>query len=567
MVTFAGTIIEGWEAVALGNVSASFPGEHPSVQVEMSPVMAEGIAGGSLTRNRVDIRQRDYDGTFVTTFFNDYYNRIHVFPVVLDFGAIVGTTTQNFYVWNAYLSEKEITSLTADGLEGAELVGPSSGKVFAGLEIVSYQLIAYTDGPPFLNALIIFDFEGESYSVVARGARARLWPLPPTWDKPYRISYEFRTDIITSRSGREQRMAQRERPRKSIEFTAIAHGAKLRELNRLMDEWHDKTFVFPDLPRFVDTSAGVAAGTTAVEVAAVPDWLVADAVVVMQSGSTSELRTVESIDGTTVNFVEVTGVGWPAGSRIYASDSGNLDVTISARRHTNDLAEVGVRMVVRPGTGVAESEGEADLVFDGREVFLRRPNWAQSVDVGFEHPVEVVDFGRGPIGRFMPIDFGTRTTRGTYLGKNFENAEAMRKFFFRMKGRRGEFYAPTWENDLPLQDTANAGTKNLRIVGPEVAQAYADDTVHRAVAVVMNDGTVHLNKVQSIFEDTVEGVASSVIQCAEEWEAEIAPENVKMISWLLVWRFAGDGVTFEWLTNAVANTQLSFQTLENLEND
>ena len=48
----------------------------------------------------------------------------------------------------------------------------------------------------------------------------RIVPVRHNWGSAYRVSLEFKTDIITSGNGREQRRAVRELPRHTIDITA-----------------------------------------------------------------------------------------------------------------------------------------------------------------------------------------------------------------------------------------------------------------------------------------------------------------------------------------------------------
>jgi len=67
-----------------------------------------------------------------------------------------------------------------------------------------------------------------------------------------------------------------------------------------------------------------------------------------------------------------------------------------------------------------------------------------------------------------------------------------REFFDRMKGRRGAFYLPTWEQDFVLADTPGSGSTTFLADGPELANDFAStdySAVNEGVAVCLTSGT------------------------------------------------------------------------------
>lgn len=63
-----------------------------------------------------------------------------------------------------------------------------------------------------------------------------IFPLSPNWDSSYTVGYEFKTEILDSGNGKEQRRALRQMPRVSVDFGAIAMGDQRRALGRFMSK-------------------------------------------------------------------------------------------------------------------------------------------------------------------------------------------------------------------------------------------------------------------------------------------------------------------------------------------
>lgn len=221
-------------------------------------------------------------------------------------------------------------------------------------------------------------------------------------------------------------------------------------------------------------------------------------------------------------------------------------------------------MEVTPASEPVVALPDAPAVFNGRELFAVKPNWASAPDVSYESEREVIDYARGRTETFTPIEFLTRVSKFTYTGRSYQDMNLIRQFFERMKGQRGEFYMPTWEDDVAVDFVSPPNTQTIRVAGPQFAADYGGSTVHRAIAVFLRDGTTIYNLVEDIFEVDDSDGNDSVIQVQDLWPVEISADTVKSISWLHVWRHATDTLTIEWLTNTVGQCQMTMRTLEDL---
>ncbi len=499
-------------------------------------------------------------------FFWDFYNRVYALPSHIDFGALSSQATQYVDVWSAWLVSIDLDQVTENGTEGLELFGVSP-KIFAPLELATYAVTALLDGPPNIEGRYTFEFDsGDAPIVTTSGSRAKVWPFAVDWKSGFRVNLSFKTDIWTSRSGKEQRRALRTTPRKTVEFSSITSGVKLRTFRALMASWQNKVMIMPDVTRRVLASAASAGGTTSVTVDAVPDWLAAGATVVMVDGDRREIRKIDHLADQVVVFTASSGA-WPAGSKVYPGLQGVLAGDLSARQLTDSIATVNVRFEVDPASEPPRSQGSPVATLEGREVFTRKPNWRDGIDVSYQFPSETVDYGRGVISRFRPISFSTQIFKASYVGRDPENLQAIQQVFERAKGRRGEFHISTGMPDLVLAATALVGNFFIRVAGQEVFSAFANDTVHRAIEVVLNDGSRFYRKLVGTTPITtvsdVDG-DDTMIQLTGALPVTITPASVSRISWLPAARFASDEMTIDYLTDEVGQTQLAIQTLEDL---
>jgi hypothetical protein len=499
------------------------------------------------------------------SYFDDYYNRMHFVPLRFDFGAITSTLTTDIVVWNAYLYDTvTLSDIGIDSSVGLS-VDPDAPLVFNPLQSRSFTLEANVNGSATVDTQIAWQFDIPfTYNFQVTGTRVKEWPLEPNWSQPYRIIHSFRTEILRSRSGKEQRIALRTSPRKSLEYQSLAQGTKFNAVKDLLWSWQDKSFVLPELVRYVTTTTDLAPGADTLLVDSATDWITDGTTVLLSYAGVTELRVVNSVTGTSITFKTVSGKSWPTGSRMYAALTGYMGGSMQVDRLTNNLVSVGTKFEVTPLSEAWVEPPAAAQTYNGRELFLKKPNWSKEVGSTAQHEVDELDFDRGAVYRYSPVAFGTEVRRALYLNRNANEATDLLNFFKRMRGRQGEFYMPTWEYDFAPKVQAEAASASMKVEGGDFATAYGSSTVHKAMFVMLASGTLLLRKVMSVEQVVADGVTDSLITVDSNWGVAFNQDTIVMCGWMPVWRLASDDLTVEWLTNTVAQVQMTMSTLEDL---
>lgn len=394
---------------------------------------------------------------------------------------------------------------------------------------------------------------------------ATVWPFGPQIKRaPYVVTREYRTDIIVSRSGREQRRALRQTPRKRIEYVTAQTADCLRAFDRSMVSAQRTLLAIPERVRFVTLASGLTGGASAVVISPVPAWIVEGSELVLVAPGKAALRTVVDITGTTVTFLEFEADAWPAGTRLHPSLNGYLETTINAPLVSlkRGVIEVSVNFQVDPGSETPEAAGAAAATLNGREVFLKRPDHWETITIGrVQEGAALVDYGFGRVSRFFPIDFSTRMWNADYTACDFDRAELLRQLFDRAQGRRGEFHMPTFQADLvPVSALTSAGT-TITVEGPEVDDVYSGDTVFKAIAVKLTSGAWITRLVTAIETNSSD---NSLLTVNAAWGQNVSLDQIAMVCWLPVWRFATDILTMSWPREDVAQVRLSLQMIEDL---
>lgn len=405
------------------------------------------------------------------------------------------------------------------------------------------------------------------------GEPFRIVPLVPNWSSPVRESLEFKTDIITSFDGKEQRRSVRRNPRRSFEFVADCWGRGKVMLDAFMAQSLSKPMsLLPDPtasttlrsrmnPAGEDETTQDAILSEEISEARSGDYLIFD----LGQGNMEALRIVgiSGTDRNEVSLADVTETVMPAGTPVYLARKGYLREAPNTQRAVKNHASVRVGFDIDPGTGNPSLSSEGVVNLGWREAMMTKPNWSEGVELDYIWNRRPVDYGFGKTHNFVPINFPSRITKFQFLGKSQSEVRVLRDFFIRHMGRRKEFICPTWEDDVPYSYIA-AGSRSILIDGAYFASTYSNSTVFKRIVIMMADGSYHHRQVDAV--EYLEDTDTSVLRTRTDLPfVSLTPSTVFGISWGLISRFASDKMEINWLTSKVAEFALPIQTLENFD--
>jgi len=417
-----------------------------------------------------------------------------------------------------------------------------------------------------------------STGAVSSGVPAMYMETPINWKSPFVVQLEYKTTIVRSRSGREQRRALRKTARKRFDFSVLLAQGKGQAFKTAISGWLGNLFLFSDPTKSLTLVNPLFAGATVLEVSETPYWLVFGAWVSLEYRGSAGARKVQRVEGSTIHFSDTDAINWPVGTKMAPLFIGRLGDSFGYRQYTSEAAEAALDFQVDPLSEQFRPVGEPVDYFDEVELFLKKPNWVQPLDMNIEAEIDTLDYGRGAIRTFRPENYNRRIQKARYLGRNRAEAEYVEGFFSRMRGRRGMFYTPTWENDLPLSANVVAGTNQLFSSYLEIARFLSDDPSRQRIILVTKDGRYFPNRVSDISLSTAGyGRAygfdyggsdlvdlQTVVTVRDPWPEDIAMSDVRAVSWLMASRLSTDMISFSWLTDSVAEFDLTFTSLEDL---
>lgn len=379
----------------------------------------------------------------------------------------------------------------------------------------------------------------------------------PNWRDSIKQSIEYQTSIIESRDKTEQRIAERETPRVGFSFSLIGWQDRYRAMRRTLAKSGDASVRYASPVEGVRLASGAPAGATNVTVEDLPPWLTVGAQIGLTGPREIGFHEVTSISGSTLALDPPLTAGYPVASLAARVYSARLASATTLSVVTRDVGESNVTMSLEPGTVTRELTAAA-LTHNGRPVLTLTPNWSENLSETFTSYNTTVDYGYGVIETITNADFMDTVRQWTFLEGSQADIAQLVDLFWSMKGRQGEFCAPSWQADIIPADTLSGNT--LVVAGTDFAAAWADDPIYSNIAVWLTDGSLLCRKIASI----VPVSGNSIITLSEAWPRELPQAEIAMVSWLHVCRFATDNLEIEWITAEVAQSAVSIRLLKDL---
>jgi hypothetical protein len=127
-----------------------------------------------------------------------------------------------------------------------------------------------------------------------------------------------------------------------------------------------------------------------------------------------------------------------------------------------------------------------------------------------------------------------------------------------MKGRRGEFFMPTWVADMTPVTAIVTGSRTLVVAEDDLAETYSGDTTRRAIAIQTTGGELLMHGLESI----VKSGGVTTVTVVYPFTADVALAEISKVCWLNRVRFGNDTLTINWKTDQHAEVAVSVVALE-----
>ena len=528
-------------------------------RVQASPVFGGAADYGPLATPAFDAYP-ELGFRYVGSFFTSYYNRVHVIPRTMALVDPIEGEANSFYLWNAFMSAVVLTGIVASNDTGLEL-SFAAGLQLGDLEIKEVYVTVTPAAPVAANASYQFFFDNGSVTpFLIDLLRTNLLLVAP--ENPVNEKLSWKTDVLTSRNGTEQRFGLRQIARQVLTYKVIYENVE--QERQVYEQFFAKgaeAFSVPLWHEPVRLMQPADVGATQVEIdTSRYDIQPEDQLYIEHEGGDSyEIVRVQQVqsNGTTValytallapmtdrqRFYRVVVVNLPAKPSLrrgaYQHVESNLDLRVVTDRDifTGNAATVEVNTTLQLRDRIV-----APIVYTlgGVPIMNARPLVTNQIEETFDWNFEITDYETGPVEQYTPRDAAM-----VLVDRTFHSKYAYQRFFFNyvmnyMHGQRKPVWLPTWQEELNVRITGMVG--NIVTVGDEQFFAnYPAGSSHRGLWIRHDAGWL----ARRIVAVTRDGEGNSLVEIEPALPIDFPTSGPYRVGFLTLSRLGSDEVDLE----------------------
>jgi hypothetical protein len=525
------------------------------------PYALTAPAGVTVTSNLpISEIQQAESGARYPTFWDDYYNRIHVQPPVLDLGNVVTTQTYDVEVWNAYDAQKQFVTFGAIGTAGLSLAGVSPPATWRSLESKVYVLTATPDVDFVVDAQYTFGFASANQAVlrvIGRGDVVVL-PLSPDWASHVKERLDWSTDVLRAQGGAEQRIRLRNQPRRAFSMVLRALDAASRsKWESIIFRQQASRFAVPVWTDAQRLPASLPAGSVAITgvITTGFDFVDGGLAVLWRSANEYEPVTITTVGAGTLNLYSPTNRTWPALTRLFPSRLARMGASQRLKRPAHDVAELPVVMEVLGNDGMGAVDGAT--TYRGYAVMTTKPHEPDAPEDTWLRVVETTDNGMAEPLISDLTGYPDILRSMQWLVGSHAEVVAIKRWLHARAGRLVPFWLPTWREDVvQTQPMPSSGTQ-LTIRHIEHARFVAANPVRKDLMLVHDNGTIYYRRVTDASEVNDDEEALTL----DSPLGILTNPGDLTISYLDLVRLDSDSIDIDWETNEVAFVGVTVRTV------
>lgn len=469
--------------------------------------------------------------------FLDFFNKIHLQYHSVDLGNIVSTQNLSFYVFNAYFEPRTLEDVVVVGGDGLILTQPDDPPlVYASFQQYTYNLSVSTDGPPTVDASYTFQFDNRDYVLTVVGNRLVLFPFEP--DNGISEQLQWKSEVIESYDGTEQRLSLRGAPRQRIEFDVMTEGnAQDTKLRSLLFDWMSRVYGLPIWWEMRRLSAAHAAGTDTLNVSTLyGDFRIGGLVMIYQDEDTFEVIGIEDADASSITLQSQLVNSYTRKAVVMPVRTAYMTSQVQRSRSPANETKTSVAFTTINNINIADTTGAS--TYDSK-ILLDDANYMDDrLSEGWSKRVTVIDAETGLQFQISGTDRARMTMAKRWITRNsLQEVWRIRRLLHHLDGNRVAFYLPSGRNDLVLKQDIAADTASIRVEHCNFTSLFKNRKPFSDLRVLLKNGQGYVRAITSSNvdgNDEVIGLSSPILSTV------IPVEDVERIEFVSLVRIAND---------------------------
>jgi len=463
---------------------------------------------GTFGRNLpITMREHGQAAHLVTSFVDDYYNRIHVDPLILNFGAIISPLTEQLMVWNAYFESKTCNDIVEVNGDEWDLTGSTPPFQMNALASTTFTLDLPKEGSPTFEGSITFDFTDANDTIVLiSGTRMELFAWRP--QKEIVEKLQWVTNILKSKDGSLQRISVRYVPRQSYKISLIIESEKEQaRMDAAVFSWLKRTWGLPVWPELEIHTATINANDTIITVDTTnADFRDNSLGIIWKSPTEAEVIQIETVAADSLTLSNPVQNTYTGLKLIMPCRQAVIQGNIIRKNYSAGLAMYELFFLVKDNvllTGYTPA-----TTYKGLPVITQAtavdPTQKKTVD----GDVSVTDYETGVFEQFSDSDFNIYLQSHLFYNDSKAEAWEFRKFLHSLYGMQGVFYVITGKKDMELSQGFGASDTSFNIYNVGLADNMGVNDLRKDIAFVFPNGTQYYREVTGITKSGSEEIVT-----------------------------------------------------------
>jgi hypothetical protein len=375
-----------------------------------------------------------------------------------------------------------------------------------------------------------------------------VWMFPPNWEQGVLERLEFKTDVMTSEVGYEQRVSRRLTPRRFFEATFLIPNRDRQYFEMLMAREAAHPFLIPLWHQVTQLTAAAASGQDTLTFDTVNrEYKVGDLVILRgRHAQEFEVGEVEAVTATTLTLISNLENSWRKGTFVYPARLARImEAKLSAGKKTDRA--ISVSMAFRVDEVNPYSSADLDFTtYLGTPVLELRPDDSEELQTSYSRNLSVLDndLALPDIYDFAGLSFTSQGYRWGVRGRT--KHDELRRTLYALRGRANAMWVPTFMDDMTLATDIAAEDTTITIsnIGYSRLEGIVDG--RKDIVIELFDGTRLYRRITSAVEDDAD---TETLTFAEPFVAGITIAEVFRISYIARCRLEQDLVELNHLTD------------------
>lgn len=497
-------------------------------------------------------------GAIARSYYDDYYNRVHVIPGTLDIGNLLSVQIRSVSVWNAWITPQALSAINETATTGLTESGIVAPTTFAPLEERAYSITVDTAGPAAIDALYTFVFPTESPTLAVTGRRVVVFGHPPNWAARVTEKLAWLTDVLIAQGGIEQRVGLRDAPRRALAYelaTLSRHQTNL--LETMLLGWQSRLWAVPVWTERQDLAADLAIGSITIPCATASYEFAADGLALLWAAHDQhEAVEVLSVGGSSLTLKSATVAAWPAGTRLYPIRLGRMPARQKLTRETGHHVTGSVEFAFDDNPALAAVD--SGTLYSGYYVYAGRTNWADPTEAEFVRQLDEIDYETGHAWVDDLSGLAAIVKSWHWLFKSRAEIVAFRGWLAARAGRRVPFWSISQAVDMEV--IAPIGASDTAITIRNIGyQRFLDGRADRHhLAIRTTSGTLYYRMITG---STEIDAASEDLAIDSALGVLLNPADIESVRFMHLTRLETDAIEIDWHHLGVAECSTLLRSL------